>query len=156
MNRGIGGDTSPGVLRRIGQITALKPFAVFLMIGTNDAQNLGYEPADTARAVRQIVARIRKDSPETLVYLEALLPSKAPKFVAWGEQTNSLIARLADNRSVFFLNFRDAFLENGVMATRLTKDGLHLSADGYRVWKASIAPVMSELLRKRSADGTVR
>jgi len=49
LNRGIGGDTSAGVLKRIPTVAVLRPAAVFLMIGTNDAQALGYAPADTMR-----------------------------------------------------------------------------------------------------------
>lgn len=49
LNRGIGGDTSAGVLKRVSTVAALRPVATFLMIGTNDAQLLGYAPTDTLR-----------------------------------------------------------------------------------------------------------
>jgi len=149
LNRGIGGDTSVGVLHRIGQVTALKPMAVFLMIGANDPQIIGYSPASTAQAHREIVASIRRDSPKTLIYIQALLPSKSPKFTAWSEQTNRLIAQLADNRSVFFLDFHNAFVDNGLLADRLTSDGLHLSPEGYRLWTASLDSVMTALRQVR-------
>ena len=152
LNRGIGGDTSVDVLRRIGQITALKPRAVFLMIGTNDHQLIGYSPSNTAGTVKEIVSAIRRKSPDTLTYLEALLPSRAPAFVDWSDRVNSLFAEMADNRSVFFLNFRAAFLENGLLARALTRDGIHLSADGYRLWKTSIDPVITQLLRMRQSS----
>src|SRR5271165_596600 len=46
VNRGIGGDTSGGVLARLDEIIALKPRAVFLMIGVNDI-SLGVPAATT-------------------------------------------------------------------------------------------------------------
>lgn len=150
LNRGIGGDTSVGVLRRIGQVTALRPMAVFLMIGTNDHQGIGLSPDGTARVVGEIVSTIRRDSPQTLVYLQALLPSRVPKFVEWSGQTNRLVAQLADNRSVFFLDFRGAFLEDGLLASRLTRDGIHLTPAGYQLWKTSLDPVIAELLQRRN------
>jgi lysophospholipase L1-like esterase len=146
LNRGIGGDTSAGVLNRIGQITALKPRAVFLMIGTNDRQQLGFSSADTARVYREIVLTIRRESPETLIYIQALFPSRSPKFVVWSKKTNRLIAGLADNRSVFFLDFQKSFVEDGLLANKLTSDGLHLSPEGYRLWTISLKPVMKDLL----------
>src|ERR1700719_953485 len=36
VNRGIGGDTTGGVLARLGDVVKLRPRAVFLMIGVND------------------------------------------------------------------------------------------------------------------------
>ena len=152
LNRGIGGDTSVGVLRRLGQITALRPVAVFLMIGTNDHQLIGNSPADTAQVVHEIVSDIRRESPETLIYIQALLPTVSPGFVQWSERTNSLMAQLADNHSVFYIDFRNAFFENGVLARRLTVDGVHLSAAGYRLWRDSIEPIVNELSQKKASQ----
>jgi lysophospholipase L1-like esterase len=150
LNRGIGGDTSVGVLRRIGQVTALKPLAVFLMIGINDSLTIGYSPADTAHVVHDIVGAIRRDSPGTLIYLQSLLPSRSPKSCRWSEEANRLIAPMADNHSVFFLNLRDRFVEDGLLARRLTRDGLHLSPEGFRVWRDALDPVISDLVRRRT------
>ena len=36
IKRGIAGDTTSGVLRRLGEVIALKPRKLFLLIGTND------------------------------------------------------------------------------------------------------------------------
>src|SRR5438105_5617872 len=36
VNRGIGGDTTSGVLARLDEVLKLKPRAIFLMIGVND------------------------------------------------------------------------------------------------------------------------
>jgi len=152
LNRGIGGDTSVGVLRRVHQVTALRPSAVFMMIGTNDHQLIGLSPEGTAHVIRDIVARIRQESPETLVYLQPILPSRVPGFAKWSEDADRSIALLADGRSVFYLNFRDQFLEGGLLAQSLTTDGLHLSAAGYQVWKHAIDPVISSLMAKRSDD----
>ena len=154
LNRGIGGDTSVGVLRRIGQITALKPQAVFLMIGTNDRQLIGFSPADTARTCSEIVATLHRDSPETRIYIQAILPSSAPKFVAWEQEANRRIAGIADNHTVFFLDFRDQFMENGVLAEHLTTDGIHLSPRGYQAWKNALDPAMMSLLLHRNHGDT--
>src|ERR1022692_2171298 len=55
LNRGIGGDTTLGVLERIADVSRLNPVAVFLMIGTNDPQMLAYVPKDTLANCRQII-----------------------------------------------------------------------------------------------------
>ena len=52
LNRGIGGDTSEGMMKRIRTITALNPRAVFLMVGSNDLYNLGLSPRQTIENTR--------------------------------------------------------------------------------------------------------
>jgi lysophospholipase L1-like esterase len=147
LNRGIGGDTSAGVLSRSAEVAAMKPRAVFLMIGTNDLQEVGYAPADTARNYREIVNTLRRSSPRVRIYLESLLPTQSPKFNRWSDRVNQEVRNLADGNSIVYLNLRDAFLENGTLGKNFTLDGIHLNGNGYLLWKQQIDPIMSELAR---------
>jgi lysophospholipase L1-like esterase len=149
INRGIGGDTSAGVLKRAASIGALKPLAVFLMIGTNDPQALGYSPDDTLGNYRGIIQTILKESPQTTIYLQSLLPSRTPKFNKWSARVNQGIRRLADGRSTIYLDLRASFLDDGVLASYFTQDGIHLNGTGYLNWKTLIEPVVSPLLEAR-------
>ena len=54
INRGIGSDTSAGVLARLPEIIARRPKLVFIMIGENDLEQRT-SPEDTARNIRAIV-----------------------------------------------------------------------------------------------------
>jgi lysophospholipase L1-like esterase len=146
LNRGIGGDTSAGVLKWLPEITRLEPAAVFLMIGANDAQMLGYSPADTVRNYRAIISAILQSSPGTRVYVESILPSQAPKFNRWSDEVNRGTRLLANGTSVRFIDLRPAFLgRNLAMDNRFTYDGLHLNANGYLLWKQQINSVVTEL-----------
>jgi lysophospholipase L1-like esterase len=147
LNRGIGGDTSAGVLNRSAEVAALKPRAVFLMIGTNDLQEVGYSPADTARNYRAIVKTLRDLSPRVHIYLESILPTQSPKFNRWSERVNQEVRNLADGNSIVYLNLRDAFLENGALGKSFTIDGTHLNGNGYLLWKKQIDPIITELSR---------
>jgi hexosaminidase len=146
LNRGIGGDTSAGVLKRSPGVAALTPRAVFLMIGTNDLQGLGYAPEDTVRNEREIIA-ILQQSPGVRIYLQSLLPTQAPKFNRWSEQVNQQLQGLADGKSVVYVNLRDAFLENGALGKALTVDGIHLNGNGYLLWKKQIDPIVAGLAK---------
>ena len=154
LNRGIGGDTSAGVLRRADSVAALKPLAVFLMIGTNDAPALGYRPGDTVENHRAIARKILQISPETRIYEESLLPSRVRRFNQWSDETNAGIRRLADGKSVIYLNLRDAFLENGELSNRFTSDGLHLNGSGYLLWKQQVDPIVKELIGAQLRDAS--
>ena len=146
LNRGIGGDTSAGALMRADSVAALKPLAVFLMIGTNDPQLLNCSPEQTVANVRSIVELILRKSPQTVIYLQSILPSGVMKFNRWSSQVNELISQLADGQSVVFLNLRPAFLTGDLLNPRCTADGLHLNGFGYLVWKTQIEPIMKELI----------
>jgi len=145
LNRGIGGDTSAGVLKRIETVTALKPTAIFLMIGTNDHQLLNLSPAMTIANYRAILQRIHELTPGTVVYLQSLLPTRAPRFNRWRIEVNRGVRKLADGRTVMYLDICDRFLEGEILGRRFSEDGIHLSGEGYLVWKNAIAPAMVSL-----------
>ena len=147
LNRGIGGDTSAGVLNRSDEVATLKPRAVFLMIGTNDPQTVGYAPRDTAQNYQRIVDKLRTSYPRVRIYLESLLPTASPKFNRWSEQVNQEIQAMANGDSIVYLNLRDRFVENGALGRRFTSDGIHLNGNGYLLWKEQIDPIIEELAK---------
>ena len=71
-NRGIGGDTTDGVLNRLQvSIFDLKPSSVVLMIGTNDV-NAGLSEEKILSNYSEILGKITAELPET----EIMLPPK--------------------------------------------------------------------------------
>lgn len=72
-NRGIGGDTTSGLLARLDEITEGKPERVFLCIGGNDVANFVPEK-ETVENFREILRRIRRDSPATRIFMLAIPP----------------------------------------------------------------------------------
>src|SRR5215469_15801192 len=68
-NRGIGGDTTRGVLYRLdADVLNLEPAAVVLLIGTNDL-GLGGDPEQVAVNIREIVAELRRTHKRMLIIL---------------------------------------------------------------------------------------
>ncbi|MDR7869043.1 MAG: GDSL-type esterase/lipase family protein [Sporomusaceae bacterium] len=72
-NRGIGGDTTLGLLNRLDQVIALKPSQIFLMIGMNDLCYNRPIPEVIAN-YRRILGRFREELPDTKVYVQSVLP----------------------------------------------------------------------------------
>jgi len=85
-NRGITGDTTEGVLRRLPQIAALKPSVVVLIIGINDFRALRADPAEVAERYRHIIdavgAYARVVAVSVLLTAEADAATVNPKVVA--------------------------------------------------------------------------
>lgn len=144
LNRGIGGDTSGGILRRLDSIAKLQPAAVFLLAGTNDPQLLGLTPEDSAKNTAEIVRRLQSTVPGVKVYLESLLPSRSPKYVEWSRRTNELLRRVPGAE---YINLRERFEESpgGLLKESFTWDGLHLTAAGYREWRDALKPIVENL-----------
>lgn len=143
-NRGIGADDSAGVLRRLDEVTKLKPLAVFLMIGVNDvASSVPVEKI--AANVQQTVAQLNEA--DIKVYLTAVLPVTQgyrrkinPKI----NELNVLYARMQSDKVKFIDFTREVAGEEGALADGLSIDGIHLSPEGYRIWRDAVTPLVAE------------
>ena len=78
-NRGISGDTTRGVLIRLqGDVLALKPSGVVLLIGTNDLEEKA-SPEVIAGNLKLIIAALKKHNPKMPIILCNTFPSSASK-----------------------------------------------------------------------------
>jgi lysophospholipase L1-like esterase len=138
LNRGIIGDTSAGVLNRMGEVARLRPAIVFLMVGINDGLT-GNGPDQTVANFGKILSAL--EAAGSKVYLESLLPVRDVKANRWSEEVNqkARVLLAASFPAVEFVNVRPAFEDReGLLDAKYTWDGLHLNADGYLLWKRQI------------------
>lgn len=150
-NFGISGDTTQDVLWRMqnGELEGFEAKLIVLMLGTN---NIGRNPnAEIAAGNAAIVAEFRKRQPQAKVLVLGIFPrGNSPngagrKAVA---EINSELAKLADGKSVFYLDIGPKFLsEDGTMADAVMVDGLHPGIFGYAVWADAIAPIVAQLMQ---------
>jgi len=142
-NRGIGGDTTSGVLERLHQITNGQPSALYIKIGTNDLTH-GPDQRDTSyQQYKEIIVRVQKESPSTRIYLQSLLP-RAADYRAQIESFNSEIERLAIEMGVTYIELYTHFLApDGSIADALSNDELHLNGQGYLLWQSLLEPYLA-------------
>jgi lysophospholipase L1-like esterase len=143
-NRGIGGDVSAGVLRRLDEVTKLGPSAVFLMIGINDIARK--VPNETIVGnVRRIIERLNDAGAK--VYLTLTLPvtrGYVPKMNPTVNELNTAFIALAKETKATVVDFRQEMrTDEGALRNDLTVDGIHLSPEGYRVWRDAITPLVA-------------
>lgn len=138
-NRGIGGDVTAGVLQRLGEITYVKPKAVFLLIGINDINHTGLAPEQIAGNILKIAKAIRGSSPSTKVFVQTIFPTSRENIKAKIVATNNWILKnkAAGNYTVIDTHrlLRD---DNGMMLKDCTYDGIHLTQVGYKAWVAKL------------------
>ena len=146
INRGIAGDTTSGVLRRLGEVISLRPAKLFLLIGTNDiGQDLWTAPI--ARNIREIVSRIQAKSPQTRIYLQAVFPTRnfASRPNTLIQELNAEIRAIAEDLHCTFIDLYPLLLDaEGELAEEYTLDGLHLSDKAVAEWMAYVVPYLDE------------
>ncbi|SHI90288.1 Lysophospholipase L1 [Roseomonas rosea] len=155
LNLGVAGDFTQGLLWRIqpgGQWPAnLRPKLAVLLIGTNNA-GFAQQPEDTALGIAEIIRVIRQKSPSTKVLLVGLLPRGADAsdpLRRMNQRVNELIARCADNQSVFFTDPGSMLVDGqGRLSDQVAFDRLHLSYVGYAILAAGLEPSIRYLLAR--------
>ncbi len=149
VNLGIGGDKTEHVLWRLqnGNIDGIQPKLAVVMIGTN---NVGSGAKPIAAGVQAIVETLRSKLPKTKILLLAIFPRDAdPKSPRRAElaQVNEIIAKLADDKNVFFLDIGAKFLDkDGNLPKDIMPDFLHPNAKGYAIWAEAMEPSVKKLM----------
>lgn len=146
-NRGIIGDEVMGVYDRLHQILPGHPAKLFLLIGVNDVSH-DLTTDTIVGMIRVTVERIRKESPDTKLYLQSLLPINESfgRYKRLAGKTNMIpeinkqLEELAKEKGLTYMNLFPLFTEKGsnVLRAELTTDGLHLKEEGYKIWVKAI------------------
>lgn len=144
MNRGISADNTFGVLNRLYEITKRKPRKLFIMIGINDIAR-GIPDSVILKNYQRIIDTVKLYSPKTKIYFQSLLPTndEYSDFKNHQNKTehilfvNSEMEKLCKQNAVTFVHLYSSFTNaNGKLDAAYTNDGLHLTGNGYRRWKA--------------------
>tara|TARA_R110000850_G_scaffold42454_35_gene109002 strand:+ start:263 stop:1015 length:753 start_codon:yes stop_codon:yes gene_type:complete len=163
-NFGIGGDRTEHVLWRLqnGNYDGLDPKLTVLMIGTNNTGHQGramkehggavYQSSakQTAEGVAAILDLLKEKQPQMKILMLAIFPrgadSNDPKRQQ-NEATNALMAKLADDKTVFYMDINQEFLEDdGSLSKEIMPDLLHPNATGYEIWAEGIEGKVKELM----------
>jgi len=142
INRGIGGDITFGVLKRLKDITDRQPSKVFLLIGIND---IGKDIPDPVIADNElkIVKEIHSKCPQTKIYVESVLPVNStvnhfPQHYDKEEHVLALNKLLQANAAAGNYTFVDIFHlfvdADGRLQAQYTYEGLHVKPAAYVVW----------------------
>jgi lysophospholipase L1-like esterase len=149
-NFAVAGDTTQGVLwgLRNGEGQGFQPKAVMLMIGTNNGGNTA---AEVAEGIGAIVLELRRDFPDAKILLLGIFPRSVPGDPVREKiaEINKIIARLDDQRRVFFMDIGAKFLdEKGYfLPGAFRTDNLHPMARGYDIWGEAVQAKLAELMK---------
>lgn len=151
-NYGVGGDSTRQVIWRLenGELDNLNPKLVVLMVGTNNIyndHNSGDDPEIVA-GIEKIVGLIRAKAPAAKILILGVLPRQNDYFTDRIANLNTVLSAYASAHKIPFANFHAKFLGADVINPALFKpDRVHLSAEGYAVLGAALAPEIAKLLK---------
>jgi lysophospholipase L1-like esterase len=142
INKGIAGDVTYGILKRIKDITDRQPSKVFLLIGIND---IGKDIPDAVIANNElkIVAAIHAQCPQTTVYVQSVLPvnptmKNFPQHYDKEEHVlalNKLLRADAVGGNYTYVDIFHLFVDaNGLLKSEYSYEGLHLKPPAYIIW----------------------
>jgi lysophospholipase L1-like esterase len=148
-NRGIGGDTTRGMLIRLrDDVLALNPSGVVLLMGTNDLEE-NAEPATIAGNVKLILAELKKHDPKMPAIVCQVFPSSETKKRPANKikAVNDLYAAaIKGDKQVTLVETWTLFAdEKGDAKESEFPDLLHPNKEGYRKWAAALRPILATL-----------
>jgi lysophospholipase L1-like esterase len=177
LNQGISGETSTGLLRRLKLFDQTQPQTIFVMIGINDLirgvsdETIVANQREIIRHLKKAHPRAQivmqsilphGGEPAVQRYLTTVSGDPAPETAArplWVDRLgaipnpfirklNQRLAIVAREETVHFLDLHPQFADpDGNLQVHYTTDGLHLSAQGYTVWKDALDAQIKQLPR---------
>jgi len=153
--RGFGGSNMNDALHYADRIVLpYKPRAVVVYEGDNDVAQ-GVSPTRIAETFGKFVEKVHTQLPECRIYFISIKPSVS-RWHLWPgmKEANDLVAaRCASDRRLTYVDVASGMLndEGTPLRSIFMKDNLHMTRDGYIIWRDVLKPVLlkSELKREK-------
>ncbi len=150
-NRGISAECTASMLERAeSTVIPLQPRNLVMLMGVNDL-NQGVPQEEITENIRQIILKVKAQSPQTHIVLQAVYPtdpereSLYERFQLKGRENavirslNQKLAVMAKEENVTFLDVTPLLADgNGNLRKDFTFDGLHPNSQGYLAVRQSI------------------
>jgi lysophospholipase L1-like esterase len=148
LNRGIGGDVSEGVLKRLDEVLAHRPSKIFLCIGTNDVAR-GVRQEAILKNIRAILETVQAQSPATKIYVQSVFPVGRKAITGHQNEKviplNAEIKKICLEKKITYIDLYPRFIDKtGYLDPAYSNDRLHLMGNGYLLWKHLIEPYIQE------------
>lgn len=141
LNRGVSGTKTIDMVNYFEHlVTPYRPKQIFLYPGDND---IGYHwtPQEILGQVEKLVGLVRAEKPEAEIVLISIKPSpRRMKDIETIREANALIRKFAKEQKIGYADVHSAMIgKNGELnPAHYREDGLHLTSEGYEVWKKVI------------------
>jgi lysophospholipase L1-like esterase len=134
-NRGISGDRTDGVLKRMDSIYSTNARKAFIMIGGNDFVR-GAEVNDVVQNYKSIISNLVAHGMQTYVQSTILVGNRIAKLNKKIMALNAQLKKMADENKTFtYIDLNAGLARGSVLDSKYSRDDMHLNGSGYAVWK---------------------
>lgn len=143
-NRGIDSDVCEGVANRLDTVISQSPDKIFIMIGINDIRQQ-IAPEVTMQYYSDIIDTLRAALPASRIYLQSVLPVSRSAGIdnVQVQALNEKIKELAEANSLTYIDLYSKLVTDDNDFT-YTRDGVHPTGEGYRIWMEEITGYIYE------------
>ncbi|WP_419465707.1 SGNH/GDSL hydrolase family protein [Aliivibrio fischeri] len=145
VNRGIAGDTTFGMLRRIETTLAVQPKLITIMAGINDLSQ-GFSVDSVFDNYTKILAYWQRNNCEILVQSTLFCGQKLVHLNAQVAELNGRLVTYCQQHQINYLDVNAVLCPNQFLSNEFTCDDLHLNARAYSTWINLLQPKIETLL----------
>ena len=146
VNSGISGETTDDIVDNLqDRVYKYNPSKVIILIGINDIERK-ISKEKTIENINKIVTQIKDNKPNCEIYLESIYPinngneekiNHSMVGIITNNQVKSLnedLVKLSKKEKINYIDLYDKLLDrNGNLKIEYTKEGLHMSDEGYEI-----------------------
>ena len=150
LNAGITGDFSEGLVKRVENITKLKPEKLFIEIGINDMiEKISLD--EICANYRKVIKVVQQQSPQTNIFIQSNLPViiNRPSFLTDDKdvndrvlQQNENLKKIAEEFNLTYIDIHSVFIKYPKREDLFITDGVHLTPTAYTLWKNTLMPYL--------------
>ncbi|USD62272.1 hypothetical protein J4N45_23130 [Vibrio sp. SCSIO 43140] len=136
-NRGISGDTTDGVLKRMDTILNTKAEKAFVMIGTNDVSR-GFDVETIFKNYVEILDLLLSNDIEPIVQSTLFTYNDEMRDNRTIKALNKKLKTFCENNDITYVDLNAILSKNETLIKKYSDDGLHLNGSGYVAWSKII------------------
>jgi len=142
INRGISGDSTDGVLKRLDGINN-SVTKVFIMIGINDlgkGKSVGYVFDNYKKIVTLLQQKNMQPIIQSVLFVDPIkIHNRQNSDI---EQLNSRLKKYAAENDLVYIDLNVKLSKDHKLRSDYSYDGLHLNGAGYKAWKEVLEPYL--------------
>lgn len=145
VNRGIGRDTTQGMLNRLNEIISLNPSYVFIMAGINDI-NRGSKTGEVFKRYKTILNKLKENNIQTVIQSTLYKSPKQRNYKETNQEVkklNVLLKEYANANKIIFVDLNEPLSNGRHLNGNYTFDGTHINGKAYKIWSNEINKILT-------------
>ncbi|MCZ4295472.1 SGNH/GDSL hydrolase family protein [Vibrio sinaloensis] len=142
-NRGLAGDTTTGMVRRLETTSVCQPKLVCIMAGINDLSQ-GYSVTDIIDNYSQMLDFWQAAGIEVWVQSTLYVGKRLASLNSQVTILNEALQQLCNQKAIRFIDINQSLCPQHILPLDCSCDDLHLNSHAYQQWLAILTPLLEQ------------